>query len=159
MEQDHSGWIENFKKINENFTVVCTDKAAKMVSSFYDEGISIKVVKEGDTLDLGKGKMLSFHPVPNVHWPDTMLAYESDTKVLFTCDMYGAFGKMEDHYFDDEFTKEEVDLFEMEGIRYYSNVMNTFTSAAKKAIEKTREFDINILAPGHGPIYRENPQK
>ena len=159
MEPDHSGWIENFKKINENFTVVCTDKAAKMVSSFYDEGISIKVVKEGDTLDLGKGKMLTFHPVPNVHWPDTMLTYELDTKVLFSCDMYGAFGKMEDHYFDDEFTKEEVDLFEMEGIRYYSNVMNTFTSAAKKAIEKTREFDINILAPGHGPIYRENPQK
>lgn len=159
MEPDHSGWIEKFKDINENFTVIATDKAAKMVSSFYNEGINVKIVKEGDTLDLGNGKVLSFHPVPNVHWPDTMLTYESSTKVIFSCDMYGAFGKMEDQHFDDELTKEEVELFENEGIRYYSNVMNTFTPSVKKAIAKTKEFDVNIIAPGHGPVYRDNPQK
>ena len=71
MEPDHSGWISNFQKIKDDFTIICTDKAAKMVSSFYGED-KIRIVKEGDTLDLGKGKVLSFHPVPNVHWPDTM---------------------------------------------------------------------------------------
>jgi len=65
MEPDHSGWISNFMKIKDDFTIVCTDKAAKMVSSFYGED-RIRVVKEGDTLDLGKGKVFSFHPVPNV---------------------------------------------------------------------------------------------
>jgi len=159
MEPDHSGWIESFEKINKNFTILCTDKAAKLVSSFYGNSRQIRAVKEGDTLDLGNGKVLSFHPVPNVHWPDTMFTYESDTKTLFSCDMYGSFGKMEEHHFDDEMTPEEIEFYETEGIRYYSNVMTTFTSMLKKAIQKSKEFDIKIIAPGHGPIYRKNPQK
>lgn len=159
MEPDHSGWIENFKKVNDNFTIICTDKAAKLVNSFYGNGEKIKVVKEGDTLDLGRGKILSFHPTPNVHWPDTMLTYESSTKTLFSCDMYGAFGKMGEHYFDDELTTEEVEFFEKEGIRYFSNVMGTFTPMVRKSIQKTKELDISIIAPGHGPVYRKNPQK
>ena len=158
MEPDHSGWIENFRKIKDDFTIICTDKAARMVSSFYGED-KIRIVKEGDTLDLGKGKVLSFHPVPNVHWPDTMYTYEKDTGTLFSCDMFGAFGRMVDHYFDDELTPEEIDFFEFEGIRYYSNVMTTFTPSLRKAIEKARELEINIVAPGHGPVYRKNPQK
>jgi len=158
MEPDHSGWIENFRKVKDDFTVICTDRAAKMVSSFYGED-KIRVVKEGDTLDLGKGKVLSFYPVPNVHWPETMYTYEHDTKTLFSCDMFGVFGRMEEHCFDDELTSEEIEFFEFEGIRYYSNVMTTFTSSIRKAIEKAKTLEINIIAPGHGPVYRKNPQK
>ncbi|HOS68480.1 MAG TPA: FprA family A-type flavoprotein [Bacillota bacterium] len=158
MEPDHSGWISNFRKIKDDFTIICTDKAAKLVASFYGEG-NIRIVKEGDTLDLGKGKVLSFHPVPNVHWPDTMYTYERDTKTLFSCDMFGAFGKVEDHCFDDELTPEEIDFFESEGIRYYSNVMATFTPSLRKAIEKAKALDIKTIAPGHGPVYRKNTQK
>jgi len=158
MEPDHSGWISNFEKIKDDFTIVCTDKAAKLVASFYGND-KLKIVKEGDTLDLGNGKVLSFHPVPNVHWPDTMYTYEASTKTLFTCDMYGSFGKMGEHHFGDEMTPEEVDFFEDEGIRYYSNVMTTFTPMLRKAIEKSKQFDINIIAPGHGPLYRSNTQK
>ena len=157
-EPDHSGWISNFKKIKDDFTIVCTDKAAKLVSSFYGD-YKIKIVKEGDTLDLGNGKILSFHPAPNVHWPDTMFTYETSSKILFSCDMYGAFGTMEDHHFDDEMTADEVEFFEKEGIRYYSNVMTTFTPMLKKAITKSKELEIETIAPGHGPLYRGNPQK
>ncbi len=158
MEPDHSGWISNFRKIKDDFTIICTDKAAKMVASFYGED-RIRIVKEGDTLDLGKGKVLSFHPLPNVHWPDTMFTYERETKTLFSCDMFGAFGRMGDHCFDDELSLDESDFFESEGIRYYSNVMTTFTSSLRKAIEKAKALEINIIAPGHGPVYRKNPQK
>jgi len=158
MEPDHSGWISNFKKIKDDFTVICTEKAAKMVKSFYG-GDNIRIVKEGDTLDLGKGKVLSFHPVPNVHWPDTMYTYETSTKTLFSCDMFGAFGRIGEHCFDDELTPEEVEFFEFEGIKYYSNVMTTFTPSLRKAIEKAKTLEINIIAPGHGPVYRKNPQK
>lgn len=158
MEPDHSGWISNFRKIKDNFTVVCTEKAAKMVASFYGEE-NIMIVKEGDTLDLGNGKVLSFHPVPNVHWPDTMYTYESSTKTLFSCDMFGTFGRMSENIFDDEMTAEEIDFFETEGIRYYSNVMATFTASVKKAIEKAKTLDIKTIAPGHGPVYRSNPNK
>lgn len=157
-EPDHSGWISNFKKIKDDFTIVCTDKAAKLVSSFYGDH-KIKIVKEGDTLDLGNGKTLSFHPAPNVHWPDTMFTYETSSKILFSCDMYGAFGTMGDHHFDDEMTADEVEFFEKEGIRYYSNVMTTFTPMLKKAITKSKELEIETIAPGHGPLYRGNPQK
>jgi len=158
MEPDHSGWISNFRKVKDDFTIICTEKAAKMVTSFYNED-KIKVVKEGDTLDLGKGKVLSFHPVPNVHWPDTMYTYERSTKTLFSCDMFGTFGMMGDHCFDDELTPEEVEFFESEGMRYYSNVMITFNSSVKKAIEKAKSLEINTIAPSHGPVYRKNPQK
>lgn len=158
MEPDHSGWIANFRKINDDFTVICTEKAAKMVASFYGED-KIRIVQEGDTLDLGKGKLLSFHPVPNVHWPDTMYTYERQTKTLFSCDMFGAFGRMGEHCFDDELTPEEIAFFEAEGIRYYSNVMTTFTSSLRKALAKAKALDIKTIAPGHGPVYRKNPQK
>jgi flavorubredoxin len=158
MEPDHSGWISSFRKIKDDFTIICTDKAAKMVASFYGED-KIRIVKEGDTLDLGNGKVLSFHPVPNVHWPDTMYTYERDTKTLFSCDMFGAFGSMGDHCFDDEMTPDEVDFYESEGMRYYSNVMATFTAVLKKAIDKAESLEINTIAPGHGPVYRKDPQK
>lgn len=158
MEPDHSGWISNFMKIKDDFTIICTEKAAKMVTSFYGED-KIRVVKEGDTLDLGKGRVLSFHPVPNVHWPDTMYTYDMESGTLFSCDMFGAFGTMGDHCFDDELTPEEVDFFETEGIRYYSNVMATFTASVKKAIEKAKTLEIRTIAPGHGPVYRKNPKK
>ncbi|NLW60769.1 MAG: FprA family A-type flavoprotein [Firmicutes bacterium] len=158
MEPDHSGWIANFRKIKDDFTVICTEKAAKMVASFYGED-KIRIVQEGDTLDLGKGKLLSFHPVPNVHWPDTMYTYERQTKTLFSCDMFGAFGRMGEHCFDDELTPEEIAFFEAEGIRYYSNVMTTFTSSLRKALAKAKALDIKTIAPGHGPVYRKNPQK
>ena len=158
MEPDHSGWIKSFRDIKDDFTIVCTDKAAKMVSSFYGED-KIRVVKEGDTLDLGKGRVLSFHPVPNVHWPDTMYTFERGTKTLFSCDMFGAFGRMDEHCFDDEMMPEERDFFESEGIRYYSNVMATFTPSLRKAIEKAKTLEAGIIAPGHGPVYRADPKK
>lgn len=158
MEPDHSGWIANFRKIKDDITVVCTERAAKLVACFYGE-CRMQVVKEGDTLDLGRGKVLSFHPVPNVHWPDTMYTFERSTRTLFSCDMFGTFGKMGEHCFDDELTPEEAGFFESEGVRYYSNVMATFTPSVRKAIEKARALDPAIIAPGHGPVYRTSPKK
>ena len=73
--------------------------------------------------------------------------------------MFGTFGRMGDHCFDDELTSEEVDFFESEGMRYYSNVMGTFTASVKKAIEKAKTLEIKTIAPGHGPVYRKNPLK
>jgi flavorubredoxin len=159
LEPDHSGWIDDFKKINNQFTVVTTAKGEPILKAFYGEDMKVMVVNEGDTLDLGNGKKLSFHPTPNVHWPETMLTYEENTKTLFSCDMYGAFGVIDDHYFDDEMTDKEQALFEEEVIRYYSNVMATFSPMVKRAITKTKEFDLKLIAPGHGPLYRGNIEK
>ncbi|MFP4478028.1 MAG: FprA family A-type flavoprotein [Candidatus Izemoplasmatales bacterium] len=159
MEPDHAGWLESFKKINKDFTLVTTLKGAQMIEPFYGNSVKVEVVKEGDSIDLGGGKTLSFHPIPNVHWPETMMTYESSSKTLFTCDMFGAFGSLKDHNFDDEMTEEEIKLYEKEAVRYFSNVLTTFSMMVEKAIDKTKALDVKVIAPGHGPIYRSNPQK
>ena len=159
MEPDHSGYIQSLKSVTQDLKIICSKSASLLLDSFYDIKDGIIVVKDGDTVDLGQGKKLTFYTVPNVHWPDTMFTYEESSKTLFSCDMYGAFGIMDEHVFDDEMTLEELTFFESEGIRYYSNVMATFNSMVKKAIQKTKELDINIIAPGHGPVYRANPTK
>jgi flavorubredoxin len=159
MEPDHSGWIENFKKINNHFKVIGTQKSANLIKAFYGDGIEVEVVKEGDSIDLGNDLVLDFYPVPNVHWPETMMTYERKTKSLFSCDLYGAFGKMDGIVFDDEMTEEQVEFYELEGVRYFSNVMTTFSMMAERAIKKTESLDIEMVAPGHGPIYRSHPEK
>ena len=158
-EPDHSGWLEDFKKINTRFQLLATVKSVDMVKAFYGEDIEISVVKEGDTIDLGQGLCLEFHPVPNVHWPETMISYERKTKTLFSCDLFGAFGKMNDIVFDDEMTKEQDALYEIESVRYFSNVMTTFSTMAERAIKKTKTLALDMIAPGHGPVYRNHPKK
>jgi flavorubredoxin len=71
--------------------------------------------------------------------------------------MFGAFGAMGEHVFDDELSDSEQLFFEQEGIRYFSNVMTTFSVMAEKAIKKTKTLAPAIIAPGHGPIYRSDP--
>lgn len=157
MEPDHSGWLRSFRAINTQFTVYTTQKAADLIEAFYDGDMDVHVIKEGDTLDLGQQKSLSFHPAPNVHWPETMMTFETSTKTLFPCDMFGAFGAMEDRVFDDELSDSEQAFFEQEGVRYFSNVMTTFSVMAEKAIKKTKALAPAIIAPGHGPVYRTHP--
>jgi len=157
MEPDHSGWIEDFRKITTDFQVVCTKKAAVLLENFYEHKENVHLVKTGDTLDLGKGVQLSFHEVPFTHWPETMMTFEEQSGVAFTCDMYGVFGLFSG-VFDDEITKDEEASLEEEGRRYYSNVMATFSSQVGKAIEKLEKLPVKIIAPAHGVIWRKNPQ-
>jgi flavorubredoxin len=153
LEPDHSGWISNFKEIKNDFKVVTTAKGKPILQAFYGEDLDILVVKEGDTLDLGAGKELTFHPTPNVHWPETMLTFEKASKTLFSCDMFGAFGALNERYSYDAFNEEERAIFEEEAIRYYSNVLTTFSPMVKRSILKTKELGVSRIAPGHGPIY------
>ncbi len=159
MEPDHSGWIEDFKKLNDHFKIYTNKKAADILNIFYGYVDNVVVIKDGDTLDLGGGKELLFKTTPNVHWPDTMVTLEQSTGTLFTCDMYGTFGKMESSIFADEIPADEKEELLDEEIRYYSNVLATFNKPAQKAIAKARELEPKIIAPGHGPIYRKNPEE
>lgn len=157
LEPDHSGWIKDFMKINQDFEILTTKKGADLVRAFYGDDLNVRIVEDGDQLDLGKGMNLTFYPTPNVHWPETMLTYESNSKTLFSCDLYGAFGYIDGKLFDDELSDEEDALFEEEGLRYFSNVMTTFSSMAERAIKKTEALDIKVVAPGHGIVYRKHP--
>ncbi len=157
MEPDHTGWLAEFKKINPKVEILTTKKAAALVKAFYHFDDNIRVVVSGDTLDLGKGKELLFIEAPNVHWPETMVTYEKSSKILFSCDAFGSFGKVrEGREFDDLLTQEEHAFFESETDRYYANIVSSFSSFVLKALDALKTLDIRMIAPSHGIIWRKD---
>ncbi len=158
MEPDHSGWMDAFKEINPDCKIVCSKKAKDLMNEFYGITENITVVGDKDTLDLGNGHVLNFVEIPNVHWPDTIATLDTLTGILFSCDAFGSFGKITNTIYADELTSEELVAYEKETVRYYSNVLAFFSMQVKKAVEKCRTLSINMIAPGHGLIYR-NPEE
>lgn len=159
MEPDHSGWIEDFKKLNLDVKFVCGKKSADLLDAFFDLKDDIIVVKDGDSLDLGNGHKLEFYEIPNVHWPDTIATFDTKTGTLFACDAFGSFGKLEDLHFDDELDEKQIEFYEEEAVRYYSNIVAAYSIPVKKAIAKCNNLPIKIIAPGHGIVWRKNPEK
>lgn len=159
MEPDHSGWIEDFKKVNSKFKIVCSKKAAELLKYFYGHTDNIICVGDNDTLDLGNGHILKFVEIPNVHWPETIATFDTLTGTLFSCDAFGSFGSTNHSNYDDMLSKEEIDFYEKEAVRYYSNIIAAFSLPVKKAIEKCSTLPIKIIAPGHGIIWRKDPNK
>lgn len=159
MEPDHSGWIEDFRKIKSDFKVICSKKSAELLEHFYGHTENVICVGDNDTLDLGNGHVLQFYEIPNVHWPDTMVTYDTHTETLFTCDAFGSFGKAEESNFDDMMSEEQITFYEEETVRYYSNIVAAFSPAVKKAIDKCSSLPVKIIAPGHGIVWRKDPNR
>jgi flavorubredoxin len=159
LEPDHTGFLGILHEINPNVQIYATEKGIELVKAFYKIEKNLNIVKSGDTLDLGGGKSFVFEPIPNVHWPDTMVTYETQTKVLFTCDAFGSFGALRGSIFDDEVPPEYEGYYEEETLRYYANIVGPFSNSVLKAIEKAGALDIKIIAPSHGLIWRGNPGK
>lgn len=112
-------------------------------------------VKDGDVLDLGKRK-LTFVNTPMVHWPESMVSYESTDKILFSQDIFGGFGALNGTIFDDEMNFE---FFESEIRRYYSNIVGKYSKQAARALQKVKSLEIDIICPVHGLVWRANPDK
>lgn len=150
-EPDHAGAIPHIMQLSENAKLITTEKGAKMAQVLYKvpEG-RIKMVKDGESIDLG-GKTLKFIHAPWLHWPETMFTYLKEDMVLFPCDFFGshtAFG------FYDEDIEELIPIAK----RYFGEIMMPFRTMGQKAIEKISKLEIKIIAPSHGPIYK-NPEK
>lgn len=110
---------------------------------------TIVTVNDGETISLGD-KTLKFIYTPWVHWPETMVAYLEEDKVLFSCDFFGSHIATTDLFVSDEGRIYEA------AKRYYAEVMMPFRNVIKKNLEKIAPFDISIIAPSHGVIY-QNP--
>ena len=154
MEPDHTGIIPTIKRIVPNATILGTEKMKKMMSQYYGIDSNVQVVADGDILSLGR-KKLQFFQTPFIHWPETMVTYETTEKILFSCDAFGGYGAFSGTIFEDEC--KNLALFEREALRYYSNIVATFSGPVLKAIERLRELEIKIIAPSHGLIWRKNP--
>jgi anaerobic nitric oxide reductase flavorubredoxin len=159
MEPDHTGWLRELRQRNPGLEIYASKKAVPLVAAFYGIEDGVQAVGSGDSLDLGGGKVLEFFDAPNIHWPETIVTYESSTGVLFSCDAFGSFGQVrEDGAFDDQLTEEEHRFFEEESLRYYANIVSTFSAFVLRAIDALSDVDIRIIAPSHGIIWRKNPK-
>lgn len=157
MEPDHSSMLECVMRRFPSVKIVGNAQTKKILKLYFnvpDE--SMVVVNDGETLDLGN-KKLSFHFIPWVHWPETMVTYEQTTSTLFSCDAFGGFGTLDGSIFDDENDFEGHYLPEMR--RYYSNIVGKYSNMVQKAFDKLKGVDIKVIAPSHGLIWRGNPGK
>jgi anaerobic nitric oxide reductase flavorubredoxin len=95
--------------------------------------------------------------IPNVHWPETMATYLEGEGVLFSCDAFGSFGALDGKVFDEELGPAEASFFEGESLRYYANIVSSFSVFVQRAIQKLGALPIKVIAPSHGPVYRKDP--
>lgn len=150
-EPDHAGAVPYIMALSEGAKLVTTKKGAQMAEVYYGvpEERTI-VVKEGDTIDLGS-KTLRFIDAPWQHWPETMVTYLVENKVLFPCDFLGF--HTASGFYDDQ-----VEEFVPFAQRYFGEIMMPFRKLGRQAITKIDALDVDLIAPSHGPIHR-NPQR
>ncbi len=156
MEPDHTGAIEEMRRINPKVTLIGSEKTKAMLATLYGIDQNIKVVQDGETLELGN-HTLQFHSTPNVHWPETIMTYETNHKVLFSCDGFGGFGRLEKGIFDDDC--DDLDFYEQEASRYFATIVVSFSKPVLAAIAKLSDLKIEMVAPSHGLVWRKNPKR
>jgi flavorubredoxin len=149
-EQDHSGTIPQILKKYPEAKLICTPKAKGMLIDHLQIPEELfKTVKDEEVLSLGD-KTLKFIYSPWVHWPETMVTYLEEDKILFSCDFFGSHIASSDLYATDEARVYEA------AKRYFAEIMMPFRNVIKKNLEKLASYDIEMIAPGHGQILK-NP--
>jgi flavorubredoxin len=149
-EQDHSGSIPHVLAKYPDAKVVATPKCRDLLTALLlvpeDRFIT---VNDGETLSLGD-KTLEFIYAPWVHWPETMLTYLREDKILFPCDLFGSHLATTDMYVSNEGQVYEA------AKRYYAEIMMPFHTIIEKHLERLSSYEIDVIAPSHGPMY-DNP--
>jgi flavorubredoxin len=148
-EQDHSGSIPWALGRYPRARLLCSAPAKSMlVDHLLVPEERLQVVLDGETLALG-GKTLRFVYTPWVHWPETMSTYLEEDKILFSCDWFGS------HLATTDLIIEGVDCVFEPAKRYYAEIMMPFRKIVRQDMEKIRPLEIRMIAPSHGPIYRD----
>ena len=146
-EQDHSGSIPQVLAKYPDAKVVTTPKGRDLLMALLlipeDRFI---IVSDGETLSLGD-KTLEFIHAPWVHWPETMLTYLREDKILFPCDLFGSHLATTDLYVTDEGQGYES------AKRYFAEIMMPFRTSIEKHLEKLNSYKIDVIGPSHGPLH------
>ena len=146
MEPDHAANIQLLAERFPQMKIVANAKTVPMMGQFFTMDFADRVVTvaEGDTLELGK-HTLQFFMAPMVHWPEVMVAYEQSEKILFSADGFGKFGSLD--------TEEE---WLGEARRYFINIVGKYGNPVQNLLKKAATLDIQMIAPLHGPILKED---
>lgn len=156
LEPDHAGVLKLFRRLAPRAKFVCTEKAKGMLDTFYGITENVQVVRDGEKVSLGHIS-LQFFETPFVHWPETMMTYEPESQILFSCDAFGGYGAFQGTIFDDEYAR--ADFYEREALRYYVNIVAKFSRMVLRAIDKLSDVPIRVIAPSHGLIWRNHPER
>ncbi|HHV95915.1 MAG TPA: MBL fold metallo-hydrolase [Clostridiaceae bacterium] len=158
MEPDHGGGLGYLmSKLPENTPIYCTKNGADTIRKhFNNKNWNFQIVKTGDTVKTGKYELV-FVEMTMLHWPDSLLTYVKGANVIFSNDAFGQ------HYSGAGFFNDEVDSCELyqEAMKYYANILLPYSPLVKRKIEeiKSMNLQIDIIAPAHGVIWRENPMQ
>jgi flavorubredoxin len=146
-EQDHSGGISRVLKSHPEAKVICTPKCKGLLIDLL-EIMEDKFITVDDkaTISLGD-RTLEFIHAPWVHWPETMLTYLREDRILFSCDMFGSHLATTELYVTNEGQVEEA------AKRYYAEIMLPFRATMQKNLDRVKEYSIDIIAPSHGPMH------
>lgn len=155
-ECDHSGSLTALMEKIPDTPIYCTANAVKSIEGQYGKrGWNFHVVKTGDSVEIGNGKKLIFVEMRMLHWPDSMATFMTGDNILFSNDAFGQ------HYAVEELFNDKANqcLLNKEAMKYFANILNPFTPILKKKLEEIASFNlpIEMIAPSHGAIWREDP--
>ena len=152
MEPDHSGALALFRQFYPQARIVGNKKTVSMIEGYYGiDGADCIAVADGTTLELGR-HTLSFHLVPMVHWPETMVTYDSTSGTVFSGDAFGCFGALNGTVLD---TETDIEPYFPEMRRYYSNIVGKYATPVQNALKKLAAINIKMICPTHGPVWTE----
>lgn len=157
-ECDHSGSLTALMEKIPNVPIYCTAQAVKSLEGQYGKrGWDFHVVKTGDSVEIGNGKKLLFIEMKMLHWPDSMATFMTGDNILFSNDAFGQ------HYAVEELFNDKADpcLLKKEGLKYFVNILNPFAAVLSKKLEELKGLDlpVEMIAPSHGAIWREDPMQ
>lgn len=150
-EPDHSGSITQFLN-HSDATLIATPAGQRGLRKYYGESLDCVTTKEMPTLSLGD-RTLQFVPVPMVHWPDSMVTYLPEEKLLFSNDAFGQ------HLASSKRFDDEVDtaILMQEAKTYYANIVMHLWAPIRRALTTLKTIEVEMIAPSHGIIWRSNP--
>ncbi|HPN31901.1 MAG TPA: FprA family A-type flavoprotein [bacterium] len=151
VEMDHSGSIPDICRIAKNAKIVTSANGLKGLKAHYKNDYDYTAVKTGDTLKIGK-RELNFILTPMVHWPDNMLTYLPQEKILFSNDAFGQHIASSER-FDFEYN---FDIITAEAKKYYANIVLPYGQQVQSALKAAENLSIDIIAPSHGIIWKNH---
>ncbi len=152
-EPDHAGSARYLIEENPSIKIVGSATAINFMKEILNIDFNSIIVKDGDEISLGD-RTMKFIAAPNLHWPDSMYTYIPEDKLLISCDSFGAHYSIDSILFSTVVNHEDY----RSALRYYyENIMGPFKSYVRSAIEKIRGLDIDMVAPGHGPVLDKDP--
>ena len=146
MEPDHSASIPLFMEKYPDAVIVATPAAFKMMKQFFGEGFTGRQLPAANGGELSLGQhTLQFLFAPMVHWPEVMMTYEKEEKILFSADGFGKFGALD-----------VEEAWDNEARRYYIGIVGKYGAQVQNVLKKAAALDIRMICALHGPVLKEN---